>query len=99
MIVKRFQILPDFLKQRIAHNASLQEKSNNTSKEKDNYGQVLRLASAVTIAFLLDKNDVCLNSQGYKNLFQSMVLHFDAEKKSCAEFDGLIVHFPREHWT
>ena len=85
----------EFLKQRIAHNVSLQDKK---SKKKDNYDEVLRLASAVAIAFLLDKYDVRLDSQGYKNLFQSMVLHFDAVEKICVEFDGLDKHFPQEHW-
>ena len=83
---------------RIEHNASLQVMEKGSNEEKDNNQQVLRLASAVAIAFLLVEYKVYLHSDGYLSLFQSLVPHFDAEKKSCAEFEGLIKQFPKECW-
>ena len=82
---------------RIVHNASLQVMEKGSNEEKDNR-QVLRLASAVAIAFLVVEYNVHLDSEGYTSLFQSLVPHFDVEKKSCAEFEGLIKQFPKECW-
>ena len=83
---------------RIVHNASLQVTEKDSNEEKDNNQQVLHLASAVAIAFLVAEYKVYLDSEGYTSLFQSLVPHFDVEKKSCAEFEGLIKQFPKECW-
>lgn len=70
-----------------------------TSEEKDDNKQVLHLVSAVAIAFLLVQHKVFLGDDGlYANLFRSLVPHNDVKKKSCAAFEGLIKHFPKQHW-
>lgn len=97
-LISHFQILQEFLMPRIVHNASLQVTEKDSNEEKDNNQQVLHLASAVAIAFLVAEYKVYLDSEGYTSLFQSLVPHFDVEKKSCAEFEGLIKQFPKECW-
>lgn len=70
----------------------------DTSEEKDDNKQVLHLASAAAIAFLLVQYEVVLGDEGYTNLFQSLVLHSDVKKESCAVFEGLVKDFPKQHW-
>ena len=90
-----FQILLEFLRRGIAYNVSLQDTVKDSNKEKVDNKQVLRLASAVAIAFLLVEYNISLDTEGYANLFQSLVPHFDEQNKCCTEFEGLIKHFPK----